>query len=131
MAKRLIINMGFITNSSSAIHWFPKELLNDPGVKAFMEAYGLDRGSVGEDLWYRSACESIAITTEQKQQVRDQLTREDYDGGSIGVSVDPADDSNFVVIYGDEYESVTSELAHLLSEIARKKGLAHSQSAYN
>lgn len=130
MAKRLIINMGFITNSSSAIHWFPKELLDEPEVKAFMDAYGLGSGYVGDDLWYRSNCETIALTKEQKQEVKGQLTREDY-GSRMGDTVNPDDDSQFVIIYGDEYQSVTSELAHLLSEIAAKKGLPHSSDEFN
>lgn len=129
MAKRLIINMGFITNSSSAIHWFPKEMLEEPEVKTFMEAYGLREGYVGGNLWNRGDCESILITPEQKRQAREELNNTDYSSGTgdqIGT-----DDNQFVVIYGDEYESVTSELAHLLSEIANRKHLAHSSTDYN
>lgn len=130
MAKRLIINMGFITNSSSAIHWFPKELLEDPEVRAFMSAYGIANGFVGNDLWYRSACETIALTKEQKQETKTQLGSSDYDS-RMGGAVDPEDENTFVIIYGDEYSSVTSELAHLLSRVADKKGLSHAQDEYN
>lgn len=130
MAKRLIINMGFITNSSSAIHWFPKELLEDPEVRAFMDAYGIGGGYVGNDLWYRSACETIALTKDQKQATKDQLGSSDYDS-RMGSAVNPDDDSQFVIIYGDEYTCVTSELAHLLCRVADKKGLSHSQDEYN
>jgi len=128
--RRLVINVGFITNSSSAIHWFPKEVLENPDVKAFMEAYGLSRGHVGDDLWYRSNCDTIALTKEQKLDVSAQLSNSEY-GGSIGASVDPVDDSTFVVIYGDEYQSVTSELAHMLCRVCDEKGLSHGQSEFN
>lgn len=130
MAKRLIINMGFITNSSSAIHWFPKELLEHPDVRAFMSAYGIAGGYVGSDLWYRSACETIALTKEQKQATKEQLSSSEY-SPRTGDMVNPDDDSQFVVIYGDEYQCVTMELSHLLCRIADEKGLSHSSDEYN
>ncbi len=129
MTKRLIINVGFITNSSSAIHWFPKELLGDPDVKAFMEAYGLSSGYVGDELWNRGSCESIAITKEQLQNVNEQLSNSEYSSNPGGVN--PDDDSTFVIIYGDEYQSVTSELASLLCKVCDDKGLSHGQSEFN
>lgn len=130
MAKRLIINVGFITNSSSAIHWFPKEILEDPDVKAFMDAYGLSGGHVGDNLWHRGYCDTVAITAEQKQAVHTQLSDSEY-GGHIGGSVNPGDDNTFVVIYGDEYLSVTSELADILSRVCAERGLSHNNSEFN
>lgn len=130
MAKRLIINMGFITNSSSAIHWFPKEILEDPEVRTFMEAYGLGGGYVGSELWHRGACESLLITPEQKQEARERLNDTEYSPGTGDRYFKDAD-NQVILIYGDEYSSVTSELASLLSDVARKKGLAHSSDEYN
>jgi hypothetical protein len=122
--------VGFITNSSSAVHWFPKELLDVPEVRAFMAAYGLSGGTTGSDLWDRSRCDSVALTEAQKHEVRTQLSSAEYSGG-IGESIDPKDASTFVVIYGDEYESVTSELAALLSRICAERGLSQERSEFN
>lgn len=131
MAKRLIINMGFITNSSSAIHWFPKEVLDDPDVKTFMEAYGLTGGYVGDDLWSRDTCESVLLNAAQHDQARTDLNSGYGDGDAGDRLVGNGADGGITIIYGDEYESVTSELAHLLSAVAHKKGLSHGQNEYN
>lgn len=132
MAKRLTINVGFITNSSSAVHWFPKELLEEPEVKTFMDAYGLNEGYVGTEMWGRSTCETVALTKAQKQEVKNKLGAEpEYGGASIVDRIDPDSDKDFVVIYGDEHCSVTSELSRLLSDAASKRGLVCPCDDYN
>ena len=122
--KRLTINVGFITNSSSAIHWFDKKVLEAPEVKAFIEAYEL-KGYVGE-VWYRSNCDTFAPDKETKEQLVAALSQEGYSVPHI----DPNDDK-VVVIYGDEYDSMTKALCELLSSVARRDNLYEGSDEYN
>ena len=128
MSMRLVINVGFITNSSSVIHWFPKEILNDEDVQAFLKAYQLEDGYVGEDLWYRSACGSFLRTKEQYEEATAKLNDAEY---SSAPTVGPVDGSHVAVIYGDEHQTIFMELSHLLSTAAERMGLADGGTEYN
>jgi len=129
MAKRLGISIGWVTNSSSVIHHFPRTLLQHPDVKKFFDDFGLHNGFVGTELWYRSACASIAVTEEQKTQLRNGLrfygARKDIeepipDDHGYNASVHIEDDPNmFVVVYGDEYSGIARTLSDFLTEIAQ------------
>ena len=113
---RLSINLGFVTNSSSAIHHFPAELLEHPEVKKFLQVFEVS-GFVG-DLWNRSACGTIALTKEQKQVAQTRFNNDNTDVPHIDV-----DSTDFVVIYGDEYESLAHTFALLCSDaMAKLKG---------
>lgn len=120
------INVGFVTNSSSMVHHFPRQLLDDPKVKAFLEAFGVEHGVVGDNLWHRGACTTIAITKEQKQEVVRAFAEEEYSHPHIDVNSDEV-----VVIYGDEYTSVANTLAHMLSELCRERDLPYGGDEYN
>ena len=115
MVMKLSINSGFITNSSSVVHGFDKELLEDPDVAAFMAKYEIQGGYVN-DVWYRS-CDSIAVTPEQKQNLIEQFASSDYSPRAIPVK---PDDNQIVVVYGDEYDSLASQLCGLLSSAAKR-----------
>jgi len=124
------INIGFVTNSSSVVYHFPRSLLQEPSIKAFLDAFDLHQGFVGSDLWHRNECATIAMTKEQKQETKKQLHHSDYGEYSRLPSIDTEDDS-VVLVYGDEYESVASMLARLLSDTAEKFGITVSRNDYN
>lgn len=119
MAKRITINIGFITNSSSCVYYFPPEVLQDPDVKAFMEANELTSGYIGSDLWHRSECDSLLLTPEQKATAKRKLWSYDEDS-----SEEPSEASEAVnpeapgayIIYGDEYQDVTHVLCSLMKK---------------
>ena len=119
MPLRIGINLGFVTNSSSVIHHFPVQLLQHPDVKAFIEAFEISKGFVGSDLWHRGMCATFAVTKEQKEAVRQQLTESEY-GRNVEVSID---DDSVVLIYGDEYRSIASSLVHLMGATAQKMNI--------
>lgn len=112
---RLSMTIGFITNSSSAIHHFPREVLDHPRVKGFLEAFEITGGFIGEDLWSRSHCTTVAITKEQKEEVQRRLNASEYTEYARAPAVD-VDSDEIVVIYGDEYQSIASSLADLCAE---------------
>lgn len=111
MAKRISITTGFITNSSSVVYFFKKEALEHPKVKTFMEKFDVQDGFVG-DIWYRSRCASIAVTRAQIEEVRDQLNDPDWSAHCPSVPEDEA-----LLVYGDEYESLPSDLLDILREV--------------
>jgi hypothetical protein len=127
MPKFLSINIGFVTNSSSVVYHFPRSLLTDPGIAKFIAAFELDSGFVGSELWSRDTCSTIAMTKEQKQEAAAKLTNTEY-GHSPTVNVD---DDSVCIIYGDEYESIASTLAHMLKDLADKQGLNIEGYDYN
>lgn len=110
---KISMNMGFVTNSSSVVHHFPKEVLKDPRVQAFLEAFEVQDGFVGVNLWRRSECTTIALTKDQKRKVQDELNNNECE--SRGLSIN-AESDEIVIIYGDEYSSIASSLVHLMSE---------------
>lgn len=126
--KRIFINVGFITNSSSVVHWFPREVLESPDVKAFLEAYELSGGYVGDNLWSRDTCGSFLNSDEQFKRVQAELHGDEYGKGpDIG-----SPEKHVVVIYGDEYSNITSDLCELLREACEKMGLnGHQSTEYN
>jgi len=125
--KVLTINVGFITNSSSAIHWYNKAVLDAPEVQAFLKTYEIENGYIGRDVWHRGECDTLAITKEQKTTLKERLGDSEF---CTPPDVDTEDD-NIVVIYGDEYGGITQSLSHLLDSVARKKGFNLAQSEYN
>lgn len=115
MPKRVSITTGFVTNSSSVIYHFPNELLSHPKVATFMKAFGIEDGFIGEDLWDRSVCTSVAITKEQKQEVLQKLLQnEEFATRHPVIDVDA---DKFVVIFGDEYRSIANMLADLIGHV--------------
>jgi hypothetical protein len=112
MPKQISINIGFVTNSSSVVHHFPKELLQHPKIVAFLKAFEIDEGFVGSDLWHRGECATFAVTKEQKEAARSQLQNTDY-GPGPAIDVDGDD---FVVIYGDEHRSITATLLDVIGD---------------
>jgi len=126
--------LGFITNSSSAIYHFPAELLEHPTVKLLLETYGVKDGYVGSYLWSRNTCETLAITRDQKERVIKDLDSINGDGEPGYIITPPAvnlDDSQIVLIYGDEYPGLTSELCHIMRQAAEELGLTYSGDEYN
>jgi len=123
------MNIGFVTNSSFAVHHFPKQLLNHPGVKAFIELFEVSRGFVGDDMWTRSMCGTLAVTKEQKKQVVDKFKRE-QDEFFRPPHIDVESD-DVVIIYGDEYASLAHQISNLMREAAEEMGLSVSTGDYH
>lgn len=124
---RITANTGFVTNSSSSVSFFKRELLEDPDVKAFMKAFRLAGGVIGENLWDRGECASILLTQEQQRLAAQNLGRGDWGSPDIHCGED-----EFVVIYGDEYETPVSVLHDILAEKMRELGLgSYHSTEYN
>ncbi len=122
MRRRLSMNLGFVTNSSSMIHHFPKEVLDHPKVRTFMRVFEIEDGFVGQDLWHRGACTTVAVTKEQKKQVQASFTNNEGAFEERGPKIS-VDSDEVVVIYGDESSSVACSLACLMCEVlAEMKG---------
>lgn len=122
MPRRITVNVGFITNSSSCVYYFPKEVLSDPMVKAFLKAYELEDGYLGSNLQCRDTCASLIVTKAQKGKAKAELT---YEGESTEASqaIDPDSDGVYV-FYGDEYTDTTQILCRIMSEaLARLTGV--------
>jgi hypothetical protein len=125
--KILSIVTGFITNSSSVIHGFNAELLNDERVQAMLSAYGVEKGFIGDDLMNRGDCGSLLITPEQKEEASKQFRESEY--GGIEMSFDR---DSVYVIYGDEYDGLAQEISRLFETIAEEKGLPRTYgNSYN
>lgn len=125
MEYEISFGMGHVTNSSSCIHYLPKEILNHPVVKAFIEAYEI-RGHVGKDIWSRSECGSILFTREQKTEANRDMTQEEY-----GKPLDCDNENEFIVIYGDEYQGIENLFARMCRDVARELGLGTRSDEYN
>jgi len=106
---RLSINTGFITNSSSVVYHFPEELLEDPEVKAVLDAYGVSGGFISGNLYNRETCDTFAVTEEQKTIVANDLKSDLGPGPAIDIT-----GATIVVVHGDEYTGLASMLASLL-----------------
>ena len=131
-------NIGFVTNSSSAVHHFPKQLMDDPLVKKFMELFDLGPGKsvVGKRFFDRSGCSSIAFDTEAKTRIEARMREEGEGYRDIGFEPDlppvqTEDPDDIVVIYGDEYESLASQFAELLREAAKRLGVETKKYEFN
>jgi hypothetical protein len=119
---RLSMNIGFVTNSSFMVHHFPAQVLSNPKVAAFIKAFEIANGYVGEDLLNRSMAGTVAITQTQKESVRNQLT----------ILNEPNVETDDVVItYGDEYDSVARSLAELMQEAAEDLGISCYSDEYH
>ena len=127
MPKMLGLNIGFITNSSSAVYHFPRSLLAHPTVKKFIDTFELSEGFVGSNLWSRDTCTTIAMTREQKMAVKAAVADSEY---GTPPAIDTDDDS-VVIIYGDEYESIARSLANVMSEAAKSEGITVVSDEYN
>lgn len=131
-------NIGFVTNSSSVIYHFPKEILEDEKIIQFIKEHELTDGFVGNDLWGRDTCTSLAFTKEQKQLINKKL-RSLYEkndenteerGYSPEVSINENTD-DIILVYGDEYYSVVMTLAHLMKDAADRLKINYSGESYN
>jgi len=133
MARRLSGVFGFVTNSSSAILHFPSAILDHPEIKHFMEIYGLSTGYIGDNLWNRQQCETLAFGSNQKQEVARRLRADSYaddDEKYYGPSVD-AEAEGGLLIYGDEYPGLTSTLSDMIRNAADELNLSVSWDDYN
>jgi len=124
MPKQISVSIGFVTNSSSVVHHFPRKLLEHPQVKAFIEKFELQDGFVGDNLWHRDHCASFLVTPEQKAEVTrsfsgdNHISSDDFQYTGPAIDKDP---DQVVLIYGDEYMSIASSLCALLSEVLREQ----------
>jgi hypothetical protein len=116
MSRKLLVTVsrGFITNSSSVIHWFDQNrMLSNPKVRTFLSRYGFDDGSlpnmVGADLYSRAGCSSIATDNKTKDVLINEVE-------CIQGIDELKDESIGIIIYGDEYTSFSSELSLILEE---------------
>lgn len=113
------MNIGFITNSSSVVHHIPKALFEHPKMQAFLQAYGGEGGFVGDEIWNRSQCGTLAITQEQKSELKHQFESNGY--GSP-VTVDPNNESEVILVYGDEYEDLAYMIHQMLRQVSEEVG---------
>lgn len=125
LTRVLQINTGFITNSSSAVHFFDPRILEHPEVKAFMDAYDI-KECVGNNMWDRGNCASLLITDGAKARAQAQLADNDY--GMTGPTVTVP---GVVLIYGDEYDSVIAELCGIMRDAAAGTGMHLNSDEYN
>jgi len=122
-------NVGFVTNSSSVIYSFPKEILLDANVATFIKDHELHHGFIGDDLWQRDKCTSLAITKEQKIYINKKLNQEEeYYYESLCVN---EDNDDIILIYGDEYDSIVSTLAQIMENAAKKLKIEFISRDYN
>ncbi len=128
MVMQISANFGFVTNSSSMVYHFPRRFLDNPEVKTFVETYELQNGFVGSDLWHREFCSSIAVSKEQKLQLQKELIDNEYDITGPDIDVESDD---VVIIYGDEYQTITSALASLMCKVAEAEGAYIHGTEYN
>lgn len=114
MALHLSMNIGFVTNSSSMVYHIPRALIEHPSVQAFMKAYEIEDGFIGIDLWHRGYCATVAITREQKLEVRKKLHDSDY-GTPPPIATD--NEEEIVIVIGDEHETIAKRLVGLLERL--------------
>jgi hypothetical protein len=131
MPKRLSMNIGFVTNSSFAVHHFPRQLLEHPDVRAFIEAFEISQGFIGSELWNRSACSTVAMTKEQKAQIVTQFKGEAGDDEWMRPPAIDVESDDVVIIYGDEYTSLAQQLSNLMGKAAEKMNLPISYDDYH
>lgn len=124
MAKHLSINVGFITNSSSVVHHFPREVLNDPRVQGFLKVFEIENGFIGGNMWHRGDCDTFAITREQKLDVQNALRHSDFGSeySSCGPGIDTESDE-IVIAYGDEYSNLVHALTALIQKVLEEQGV--------
>jgi hypothetical protein len=112
--KQLGINIGFVTNSSSVVYHVPRELFNNPEIQDFLAKFEIADGFVGEDLWHRAKCATVAVNKEQKLKIAADLSYNEY---CSGVPIDTESD-DVVVVLGDEHFTIVSYLMDLLRKLA-------------
>lgn len=123
--KRLSFNLGHVTNSSSMVYWFPREILEDPEISAFLEAYDLGKGWVGGDLFSRSGNHSFIVTREQRLEAIAQFEAAvDDDWTPTFPTIDPDDDA-VIVIYGDEYSTTAHQVGRMLVDACKRHDLPY------
>lgn len=127
MALHVSVNLGFITNSSSAVTYVPVEVMQHERVRNFMKRYEVTDGFIGEDLWSRSGCASLLVTQDQVEAAREELTSD----WSYPASIEDVHDGGAVLIYGDEYDSLVSDLADLCYDIASELGVSLGYESFN
>lgn len=118
--KFISANIGFITNSSSCVHCFPIDLLDDPNVVAIIEAYNLSVGYLPDNLADRGVCDSVLVSKEQKEEVLKYVSGQDYFDHDQWKNALLEPDS-VVITYGDESESLARELCKALSAAQTKR----------
>ena len=122
---RLSMNIGFVTNSSFAVHHFPQQVLENPAVRGFLRAFEISQGFIGADLLNRSRCGTVAMTKKQKRDVAETFNNEfPQDPDELFQAPDIDVKSNdILIIYGDEYTSLAHNLSRLMEEAAKEMGL--------
>lgn len=124
---RVAVNSGFITNSSSCVHWFDRRVLKDPDVKQFLAKYEITDGEVGSCLLDRSKCGSFIPNAETHKEAVDSTAGEEY-GPPLKQDYD---EQQVITIYGDEYQTVFSILTELLRKAAERLKVPHTATSYN
>lgn len=118
--KFISANIGFITNSSSCVHCFPIDLLDDPNVAAVIEAYNLQNGYLPDSLTHRGICDSVLVTKEQKDEVLQFISENEYFNKEQWTGALHTPDT-LVITYSDESESLARVLCEALSQAQQKR----------
>lgn len=131
MPMRLSMNIGFTTNSSFAVCHFPRQLLDHPTVKEFIELFEVSQGFIGDDMWNRSTCSTMAVTRKQKERLVEAFHVEGEDAQWVKPPAIDVESDDVTVIYGDEYTSLARNLAGLMREAAKEMGLSFFTDEYH
>jgi len=138
-AYQLTVTSGFITNSSSVIYHFDARILEHPKVKRFLEAYELNKGYVGSEIWNREDCMTLAMTKEQKEEAHrgfNSINGWDIFKDDDSFRYNPDDyidvnNSGPIIIYGDEYDHITHTVCELMRQASEELGLNFGGRDYN
>ncbi len=130
MPRFISINVGFVTNSSSVVYHFPKEILEHPDVAAFLSKMSIEDGFVGSDMWDRYRCESFAVTKTQKEAVRSDMLHGSGSEYCTGAGIN-TDTDEVIVVFGDEYPGVAMTLCEIISKAMNREDHYGSGQSYN
>lgn len=123
-------NFGFVTNSSSVIHYFDKKVFDDPEVKAFMEKYEL-KDILPADVWCRSTCHCLITEEDTFDKVNEDLIRSYSDDDYYRNYLEGYDPNKAIIIYGDEYDSIYHDLSNIIGDACKRLNLASHTTDYN
>lgn len=129
--KFLSVNVGHITNSSSVVYSFPKEILENKEIQAILEAYSIPDNMIGSNPWDRGDCHSFVSTEEGWEILHDKFTADSFYENFIPDHGGPGD---VVFVYGDEYVEKIPWLMIVLDifiNMAEKESIPYSQGDYN
>lgn len=129
--KFLSVNIGHITNSSSVVYSFPKEILDNEEIQFILEAYEIPDNMIGEELWNTYLCHSF-VSTEEGWSLLNRRLGDNRTGNGHGVDIGKKGDVVFV--YGDNYLERKPWLLLILDvfqRVAKKQNIRVKRDKFN